>query len=418
MIKMALHLLKIEKRNTLNLGICIASTVTVCLIFMEILKSPFITTESLFFYNSLITFFMILMCVILMVYASNYFIRIKSREMGLLILSGLSSLKVFGYMLVQMLLVVVVFALLGFVMFMIVNPVIQASLYYILGIDANIFYVNYEALLQGLAIVIAIVFAIMLANTGFLVKTGIIELLENHNIISYKKDTRAIKPPKWLWVFIYGFGLLCMYTGNNEVGGYILFSLIGALGAYGLFRHYLPNYYHKRALKQTVDPIRFLVKEDTNLLMQQSKSFIAIVMLVMIGMVPFICGSYSDQVLHFEMHMAFTIANVLLSLTLINRFKIDHIQRDEHFFGVFKLGFCKEEINEVYKKEVISYFNHIWVLSVIYIINIFIVFYLNQGLRVMTIIIIIFEYVIPYLFAEIVILYERKKEIDHDKRYA
>lgn len=418
MIKMALYLLKTEKRNTLNLGICIASSVTVCLIFMEILKSPFITSELLFFYNALITFFMILMCVILMVYASNYFIRIKSREMGLLILSGLSTFKVFGYMLVQMLVIVVVFALVGLVIFMIANPLIQAVLYYILQIDASIFYINYEALLQGLAIVVAIIFTIMLANTGFLVKTGIIELLENHNIISYKRDVRTIKPPKCLWVFIYGFGLLCMYTGNNEVGGYILFSLIGALGAYGLFRHYLPDYYHKRVLKQTANPVRFLVKEDTNLLMQQSKSFIAIVMLVMIGMVPFVCGSYDDQVLHFEMHMAFIIANILLSLTLVNRFKIDYIQRDEHFFGVFKLGFCREEINEIYKKEVISYFNHIWVLSIIYIINTFILFYLNQGLNVMTMIIIIFEYAIPYLVAEIIILYERKKEINHDKRYA
>ncbi|MFR1628030.1 MAG: hypothetical protein ACLSU6_14310 [Thomasclavelia ramosa] len=40
MIKMALHLLKLEKKSAVDLCICIASTVTVCLLFMEILKSP------------------------------------------------------------------------------------------------------------------------------------------------------------------------------------------------------------------------------------------------------------------------------------------------------------------------------------------------------------------------------------------
>ena len=77
MIKMALHLLKLEKKSAVDLCICIASTVTVCLLFMEILKSPEISgnldfLNIQFLYNALLTFFMIFMCVVLMVYSSNY----------------------------------------------------------------------------------------------------------------------------------------------------------------------------------------------------------------------------------------------------------------------------------------------------------------------------------------------------------
>lgn len=65
---------------------------------MEILKSPEISgnldfLNIQFLYNALLTFFMIFMCVVLMVYSSNYFIRLKSREMGLIVLSGLSFLN-------------------------------------------------------------------------------------------------------------------------------------------------------------------------------------------------------------------------------------------------------------------------------------------------------------------------------------
>lgn len=62
MIKMALHLLKLEKKSAVDLCICIASTVTVCLLFMEILKSPEISgnldfLNIQFLYNALLTFF-------------------------------------------------------------------------------------------------------------------------------------------------------------------------------------------------------------------------------------------------------------------------------------------------------------------------------------------------------------------------
>mgnify|MGYP000924109311 CR=1 FL=1 len=53
-----------------------------------------------------------------------------------------------------------------------------------------------------------------------------------------------------------------------------------------------------------------------------------------------------------------------------------------------------------------------------YVDNIFIVFYFNQGMGIMTTFIIMAEYLIPYMLAEMIILYERKEEIKNDKYYA
>lgn len=236
MIKMALHLLKLEKKSAVDLCICIASTVTVCLLFMEILKSPEISgnldfLNIQFLYNALLTFFMIFMCVVLMVYSSNYFIRLKSREIGLTVLSGLSFFKRTIYSLVQVLCIVLFSSMIGIIVFLGISPIVKMVIYEILSVDANIFVLSFDALMQGLAVILAMILVIMLFNSGFIMRTGITELLENHNIISYKKDTRAIKPPDWIYPLIYIFGLICMYTGNNQVGGYILFSFFGAAKA-------------------------------------------------------------------------------------------------------------------------------------------------------------------------------------------
>ena len=198
----------------------------------------------------------------------------------------------------------------------------------------------------------------------------------------------------------------------------ILFSFFGAVGAYGVFRHYLPHHYNRNALKYCKTAKDLLIKEDVSLIMQQSKSFILILMVAMIGIVPFICGTTDNSLFNFEMHLAFVITNILLSLTLINRFKIDHIQRREHFHAIYQLGFARAEIDFVYMQEIKYYFRHLWILSIIYIFNIFIVFYFNQGMGIMTTFIIMAEYLIPYMLAEMIILYERKEEIKNDKYYA
>ena len=62
MIKMALHLLKLEKKSAVDLCICIASTVTVCLLFMEILKSPEISGNLDFLNIQFLNIFFLLTC--------------------------------------------------------------------------------------------------------------------------------------------------------------------------------------------------------------------------------------------------------------------------------------------------------------------------------------------------------------------
>ena len=110
---------------------------------MEILKSPEISgnldfLNIQFLYNALLTFFMIFVCVVLMVYSSNYFIRLKSREMGLTVLSGLSFFKRTIYSLVQVLCIVLFSSMIGIIVFLGISPIVKMVIYEILSVDANI----------------------------------------------------------------------------------------------------------------------------------------------------------------------------------------------------------------------------------------------------------------------------------------
>ena len=64
-----------------------------------------------------------------------------------------------------------------------ISPIVKMVIYEILSVDANIFVLSFDALMQGLAVILAMILVIMLFNSGFIMRTGITELLENHNII-------------------------------------------------------------------------------------------------------------------------------------------------------------------------------------------------------------------------------------------
>lgn len=77
--------------------------------------------------------------------------------------------------------------MIGIIVFLGISPIVKMVIYEISSVDANIFVLSFDALMQGLAVILAMILVIMLFNSGFIMRTGITELLENHNIISYKK---------------------------------------------------------------------------------------------------------------------------------------------------------------------------------------------------------------------------------------
>lgn len=69
-------------------------------------------------------------------------------------------------------------SMIGIIVFLGISPIVKMVIYEILSVDANIFVLSFDALMQGLAVILAMILVIMLFNSGFIMRTGITELLE------------------------------------------------------------------------------------------------------------------------------------------------------------------------------------------------------------------------------------------------
>ena len=419
MMKVAFLLFKRERKNIIGLCISVSATITSCLIFMQLIKSPYLfETASIFdvsyLLNGLLICCNVIVCVILTVYSHHYYLKNRSREYGLIKLFGVRSLKISLYNLMPILLVTLISMIIGILLFLVINPMVLLVVYHIMDMDLSIFYINKDAFIQGLAIVIAIIIVLYPLNMGYIYKTDIMTLLDDRNIIDYRKDKRILRLPAVIYLFIYVLGLFLMYTGENEIMAYIVFAIIGAFGAQGMFHKFFPKILKKNFVKKK--KINCLIDSDVGLLMQQSKTLIIIVIVSTIIFIPFIIGTVEQKAFHFELHLSFIIINILLSLTLVSRFKIDEDQRKNHFFSIYKLGFAKEDIIKIYRKETIKYYLAMWGLIGLYLINTLIVFINRQGLEIKYVGIVLLE-LLPYVVSEIYILWMQRRMMDNEQQY-
>ena len=67
--------------------------------------------------------------------------------------------------------------MIGIIVFLGISPIVKMVIYEILSVDANIFVLSFDAL-QGLAVILAMILVIMLFNSGFIMRTGIMHYLK------------------------------------------------------------------------------------------------------------------------------------------------------------------------------------------------------------------------------------------------
>lgn len=417
MIKVAFLLLKRERKKLIGLCVSVSATITSCLVFMQLIKSPYLFQsdfifDSSFLFNGILICCNIIVCVALTVYSHHYYLKNRSREYGLIKLFGVRSSKISLYNLIPILFITLISMIIGILLFFMINPIVLSVVYHLMDMNLSIFYVNKAAFIQGLAIVMAIIIVLYPLNMGYIYKTDIVTLLDDHNMIDYKKDKRILRLPAVIYLLIYVFGLFLMYAGENEVTAYIVFAIIGAFGAQGMFHKFLPKLLKKNYVKKK--GTKGLINSDVGLLMQQSKTLIILIIVSTIVFIPFIIGTVEQKVFNFELHLSFIIMNVLLSLTLVSRFKIDYYQRRNHFISIYKLGFTKEDIIKIYHQETIKYSLIMWSLIGLYMLNTFVVFMNRQGLDMKYIGIILLE-LLPYVISVIYILFMQRRMIENEQ---
>ena len=151
MIKFSLEMLWSERRKVYGLCTSMVMTLSICLLFLQFLMNPNLTQKitsidifqfSETFCISLFGLFILAVCVSLICYSCNYYMKLHAREIGMVKMAGFSQGKIVLYQLIQMITIMVVSVIITFCLSLVTTPIFLTIVYRYCHIHQNVFYFN------------------------------------------------------------------------------------------------------------------------------------------------------------------------------------------------------------------------------------------------------------------------------------
>ena len=417
MIKFSLEMLWSERRKVYGLCTSMVMTLSICLLFLQFLMNPNLTQKitsidifqfSETFCISLFGLFILAVCVSLICYSCNYYMKLHAREIGMVKMAGFSQGKIVLYQLIQMITIMVVSVIITFCLSLVTTPIFLTIVYRYCHIHQNVFYFNTRLFSMIGILVVCILIILIGMQINYINNNSLSSLIKDKYITTQKEDHRVFIIPDYIYILGYFLGLYAMYVGEELDAGFAIASCIGAISAYGLFYYFIPH-----TLNEMVDSLNLkgedtIVLGDLALFMQQSKLLIVFIMLAVILIPTFIFSSLHMKMLHIALHIGAVLINFVLCLSVVSRFDIDALEKKEHFKNLCKMGLTNQDVKKISYKEGNGFYVVLWIFAGIYILSIACTFLIRASIDLGLVGIVLLEFIVPYGMAEFIVYLKKR----------
>ena len=417
MIKFSLEMLWSERRKVYGLCTSMVMTLSICLLFLQFLMNPNLTQKitsidifqfSETFCISLFGLFILAVCVSLICYSCNYYMKLHAREIGMVKMAGFSQGKIVLYQLIQMITIMVVSVIITFCLSLVTTPIFLTIVYRYCHIHQNVFYISTRLFSMIGILVVCILIILIGMQINYINNNSLSSLIKDKYITTQKEDHRVFIIPDYIYILGYFLGLYAMYVGEELDAGFAIASCIGAISAYGLFYYFIPH-----TLNEMVDSLNLkgedtIVLGDLALFMQQSKLLIVFIMLAVILIPTFIFSSLHMKMLHIALHIGAVLINFVLCLSVVSRFDIDALEKKEHFKNLCKMGLTNQDVKKISYKEGNGFYVVLWIFAGIYILSIACTFLIRASIDLGLVGIVLLEFIVPYGMAEFIVYLKKR----------
>ena len=417
MIKFSLEMLWSERRKVYGLCTSVVMTLSICLLFLQFLINPNLTQKitsidilqfSETFCIALFGLFILAVCISLICYSCNYYMKLHAREIGMVKMAGFSQGKIILYQLIQMITIMVVSVMITCCLSLVTTPIFLTIVYRYCHIHQSVFYFS-TRLFSMIGILVACILVVLIAmQINYINNNSLSSLIKDKYITTQKEDRCVFIIPDYIYILGYFLGLYAMYVGEELNAGFAIASCIGAISAYGLFYYFIPH-----TLNEMVDSLNLkgedtIVLGDLALFMQQSKLLIVFIMLAIILIPTFIFSSIHMKMLHIALHIGAVLINFVLCLSVVSRFDIDALEKKEHFKNLCKMGLTNQDVKKISYKEGNGFYIVLWIFAGIYILSIACTFLIRASIDLGIVGIVLLEFVVPYGMAEVIVYLKKR----------
>lgn len=396
-MKFALRNLLKEKTSLLFYGITIILSFSICQVFLGLLDNSYLSLETdrynHMFMGSMISLIVIFMSCFLLIYTSQYFIASKSKELGLLRSLGYTLKKMIAYLIYQNTFIFMVFGILGIILSFVMYPLLLLIIKKFIDNQLIIEYLTLSSIKENLGLFLTLYVVVILFNVGYIYRNQLTKLLDKNT----STRNRRMKINNNIYLALYIISFILMITVEHNEVGYVLYSVLCAVGSWGIMKEFLPKFIEHNQQKYSNSRIMIVLGHlSKRLKMMSMFAFMIIIMSTVL--ISLMCFNLGDNKEFIRIFISFVIIYVFLviSMTYKNFLLIDDEIRTMQY--IQRLGIKKNEVKTIIFKELCIYYLILIILPLLYIVVILIRFHIYNQLNLM-----ILVFITIYFISELLI---------------
>lgn len=362
-----------------------------------------------------------MICVFL---ANNFYVSHKGKEISIILMSGASVYQLGIYLFFQVFMIMVLAIPLGCALGYMLIPVINSIFALTFVYQGSLFYLSHETIVATGTILAFEVFWCSLLNLGYCVRSTIASMIHEENKIKLSslkigdkwnhldrnqildlaevvKENEPVQKnssfSNKVFTFFY-IAPIFIFIFLKDSMSFLIFSLIGIIGIFGLIKRVLPDIITNRQRQESLgNPIHLI---SLGFLHSDIQKVFGLLIMILLSSILLTCVTVytlNQPLVSMVSLMSYVAVMVLMSLTIVFKIGMELNKRKSNFMNLCYLGYSITQLKQIVKLEMRLFYGLILILPLIYQIIILINLLLQKQITIYLTIIIMTIQIIPIL---------------------
>lgn len=356
-----------------------------------------------------ITVFVIGICMVVIFFANDFFAKKKAKDMAVRLVCGSTYLQIAKFLLYQSAILLIAAIPTGIILAILFIPVINIILNLSFHTDLTLS-IQLDAISSTALILVIVIFYSTILNLGYAYRNSIHTLI-NEERLNIKGGVPVFsfnfklskKTKKIISTLLFFLPIFMFYVYGNDSKNLLAFSIIGILGFFMFLNNVFIPFLNKLTHILKTDNSTSLVYLGfirTNIIVL--KKNIILLIISAIFFVSLLIASFNNPLEMILAYISFTTINILLSLSIMFKYSTEIAVRKKYYLSLERIGYTKEVLQTIIKKEVYLFYFIIICFSLLYISNMIISLILHHIINTDMLILLTLSFIIPLLLCAII----------------
>ena len=368
LIKLALRSLKTDFIKSLFYFLSFVLTTVFIFLFFNLAYHPGSGIELGSGDSTLVTpiaTFVILIAMICVFMANDYYVLAKTKDVSIVLMSGASVYQVGIYLFIQSTIIMLLAIPLGFLISYALVPLVNGVFATAFNYAGDLNYISKNTLIATSVILLCEIGWCTLLNMGYCYRTSINKMVSaNVQMENYGFKTRKLSNKLYLALFILP---ILIFPFLQDTASHLLLALVGLVGVYGIIKNIIPSVIERRQNNQSLeDPLALIVLGNVKYDLEKVRLLVLVNTMAAIVLMCITIYTLETPLVSMIALMSYFSVMILLAVTTIFKVGMELQKRKRNFLNLYHLGYVLKDLKKIINLEMIIFYGTIILIPLLY----------------------------------------------------